>query len=371
MSAVLQALGIFLAGTVVFDGVHWLLHRLMASRVGLLRAIGGLHATHHRFLDRELRIHDELLRANLLRHVVPEYLTHLAVSGCALLLLPAAVVLPVVAAQTLVFLLILRCRGKDVNHRGIEVLRAYRPMYFCVPAYHALHHVHPDACFSSWIKTLDHLLGTGLSLAGRRVTISGADGPFGAELARLLRGSGAKEVRLLDDPAREEAQLRETDVLVLCRGAGGGEVPEADGASLVDLVERFASLVAGRRFPVEVWALAPPGAAFAGHARRWYGGGRIIYRHIALPGARPRDDAAWARAARVAFFFLRRGFNYVPAAASGRSLLDFLRFRLLVRPAPWGLVTHAPLSPGAPPDLPGVAPLDEILGELDRDRADR
>jgi len=257
MSVVLQALALFLAGTVVFDAIHWLLHRLMGSRVGVLRAVGGLHATHHRFLDRELRIHDELLRANLLRHVIPEYLTHLAVSACALLLLPAAVVLPVVAAQTLVFLFILRSGGKDVNHRGIEVLRAYRPMYFCAPAYHALHHVHPDAYFSSWIKTLDHLLGTGLSLEGRRVTISGADGPFGAEFARLVSASGVKEVRPLDEPARRDAQLRETDVLVLCGTPRGDGAPEADGEPMVELVERFAQASAGRRFPVEVWALAP------------------------------------------------------------------------------------------------------------------
>jgi antitoxin (DNA-binding transcriptional repressor) of toxin-antitoxin stability system len=36
-----------------------------------------------------------------------------------------------------------------------------------------------------------------------------------------------------------------------------------------------------------------------------------------------------------------------------------------------GLVTPAPLPPAAPPETRGVAPLDEILGELDADRADR
>jgi len=36
-----------------------------------------------------------------------------------------------------------------------------------------------------------------------------------------------------------------------------------------------------------------------------------------------------------------------------------------------GLVTPAPLPPGAPQETRGVAPLDEILGELDADRADR
>lgn len=36
-----------------------------------------------------------------------------------------------------------------------------------------------------------------------------------------------------------------------------------------------------------------------------------------------------------------------------------------------GVVTPAPLGPGAPPETAGVAPLAAILGELDRDRADR
>lgn len=36
-----------------------------------------------------------------------------------------------------------------------------------------------------------------------------------------------------------------------------------------------------------------------------------------------------------------------------------------------GVVTPAALPPGTPPETPGVAPLDKILGELDRDRAER
>ena len=36
-----------------------------------------------------------------------------------------------------------------------------------------------------------------------------------------------------------------------------------------------------------------------------------------------------------------------------------------------GVVTPAPLPPGAPPEAPAVAALDEILGGLDRDRAER
>ncbi|MEE8580964.1 MAG: hypothetical protein V3T33_05170 [Myxococcota bacterium] len=54
-----------------------------------------------------------------------------------------------IALHTGIFLYILRCRGLDLNPRPIRVLRAYRPSYFCLPEYHALHHVYPNAHLSS------------------------------------------------------------------------------------------------------------------------------------------------------------------------------------------------------------------------------
>jgi antitoxin (DNA-binding transcriptional repressor) of toxin-antitoxin stability system len=50
---------------------------------------------------------------------------------------------------------------------------------------------------------------------------------------------------------------------------------------------------------------------------------------------------------------------------------DRLPDALLAAAVRQGLVTPAPLPPGAPPEVRGVAPLNEILGELQRDRADR
>jgi len=82
--------------------------------------------------------------------------------------------------------------------------------------------------------------------------------------------------------------------------------------------------------------------------------------------------------------------EYIRLASTGETILITDRDRVvaeLVPPEPnradrlpdalladavrHGLVTPAPLPPGAPPETPGVARLDEILGELDRDRADR
>ena len=331
----IQVVLLLLASTVVFDVVHYALHRFSRSRLALLQAIGGLHATHHAFLDRELRIHDEYQRANLRRHVIPEYGTHITVSLGLLPVLPLRVVLPVMVIQTIVFLLILRCGGKDINHRGWKVLSAYRPSWFCLPAYHALHHIHPDAHMSSWIKLFDHVAGTGLSLAERRVVLTGASGSFGSELARRLQRSGVEEILRFEygrdfdehDVSRLEAPLRNADILVLCH-AGGDSDPQQCGDASVRAIELFREVTRERRFPPEVWALAP--GLQARHARRYWEDKRIIYRQF-FPGSVDLDTDHGARAARIAFFWLRRGMNWVPATFSPSALVGFVRFRYFVR----------------------------------------
>jgi antitoxin (DNA-binding transcriptional repressor) of toxin-antitoxin stability system len=56
-----------------------------------------------------------------------------------------------------------------------------------------------------------------------------------------------------------------------------------------------------------------------------------------------------------------------PASARAERLPD----ALIADAVRKGVVTPAALPPGAPPEAPGVAPLDTILAELDRDRAER
>ena len=349
-----QVVVLFLASTVVFDCVHYGLHVLADSRFRPLRRIGALHSAHHAFLDRNLEIDDAFLRANLVRHVIPEFLTQACFSLSLLWLLPPALVGSALALQLLVFLLILACKGKDVNHKPISTLRAYRPSWWCLPPYHALHHVSPDAHFSSWIKLFDRVAGKGVSFDGRRVAITGGESPFGGALRTLLERHGVSGIASLepgrdfdlDGTARLESALHDVDILILAHSDGGAGA--TGRPSYVAAIEQFKRAASDRKLPIEVWALGSQGEwtarpqsqasrAFARHARRYYVDDRIIYRHIAsapIRGPAGRGRLTAPLAARIAFFFIRRGFNYVPVTLSWTALLYFVSFRWFVRPAP-------------------------------------
>lgn len=320
-----QILAVFLASTVVFDLVHVTLHRLAASGNGLLRRIGDLHEVHHRFLDERLKIQPEFQTGNLTHHVIPEYLTQVSVSLALLAILPGRVVLPALALQTLVFALILRVRGIDVNHHSIDALAAYRPFYFCVPEYHAWHHAHPEAFFSSWIKTLDHALGSGSSLSGRRVVLTGGATPLGRALRPLLE-ERAESVGVFDGPAGPALakELSSLDVLVL-----------ADDESDRDLdgwIEKFCSSTKGRLLPPEVWCVGTPRALRdrTEHARRasaYFLDPRVVYRHLLVPSGALGDEAAARTASQRLMRGIERGFNFVPAAPGIAAVADYVRFR--------------------------------------------
>jgi hypothetical protein len=309
----LAILGVFLASTVVFDVVHATLHACLRARAAPLRALGSLHGWHHRFADCDLQIHEEWTRQNLRWHVIPEYLTHVSFSALLLLVLPTRWVIGALAIQTLVFVLILRARGMDINHRSIRHLRAYPPSYFCMPQYHALHHAWVDAHYSSWIKTLDHALGTGTQLAGRSVawaeSAGGKDDAFASALADELARIGARPLGAAHD---DHEGLRDLDILVV-RGDAG------------ESVGRFAKETVARRLPPEVWAVAPRAAT----TTRYWRDPRVLYRHLDVPAEARRDPAAARTAARRTLSGVRRGFNWVPAAGWVRGFVHYLQVRWL------------------------------------------
>jgi hypothetical protein len=254
---------------------------------------------------------------------VPEYLTQLAWSGAMLTWLPRAVVLGCAIWQTLLFALVLGFRGLDPNHRPVEILDAYRPSVLCSPAYHALHHVYPDAYWSAYTKVVDWIVGGGTCLAHRRFALVGGETPYGQALLARLAFAGVPDVRVVRTP--DPAMLATTDVLVLCDTA----TPEAIW------VESFIRATRTRQVPPEAWVvhMRPDDHL----ARHYHGDLRIIYRTVVLLGP-ARLDAA--RAARVALFLIRRGAHYVPTSLSPAALGGYLRFRRAVPRPP------APFLPG-------------------------
>jgi len=66
-----------------------------------------------------------------------------------------------------------------------------------------------------------------------------------------------------------------------------------------------------------------------------------------------------------------RGRAVAELIAPTRARADRIPHPLLADAVRRGLMTSASLPPGPPPASPGVAPLDEILHGVDRDRADR
>ena len=304
---------LWIAGVHFFDGVHWVLHKMMGSRWRGLRALASPHVMHHCWLDESLTTRWEYQRRNIWGHIVLEYTTQLVFSALLLLVLPFLAIAVCVALQTLVFAFVLSQRGLDVNHRAIEILDAYRPSFLAFPAYHALHHVYPEAHFSAYSKLIDYVVGGGTYLRGKRVALQGGDTPFGRALAEGLRREGVGEILPLIAP--DSNALAETDILGICDL----------NADRLAYVEAYVQATRHRQLPPEVWAVQEQ--VCDGLARHYYSDVRVTYRAIAIDAFALSDPTFSQRAARTALFFIRRGFNFVPAIRTPRALFDFHRFR--------------------------------------------
>ncbi len=311
--ALLLALPVWVAGTVVFDGIHWVLHLMLASRWRILRALAWPHSVHHVWLDRQLRVRWEHQRGNIWCHIVPEYLSQLAFTVLLLLVLPLNVVAATVFLQTGLFLFILSEQGLDINHRPIEMLDAYRPGFMAYPSYHALHHVYPNAYYSAYTKLVDYVVGGGTYLRGKCVAVQGRETPFGRALCQQLEREGVGVLLALESP--DAGALAPVDILVIADPAA----PE------IAFVEAFVHGTRERQLPPEVWAVHE--RPVHPTARHYYHDVRVTYRTIAVPELALRDPERARRATRAALFFIRRGLNYVPTTLAPTALRDFARFR--------------------------------------------
>jgi hypothetical protein len=355
---------IFIASTLLFDILHYLLHRWGKSRNPLLRTFARWHWVHHAFLDRRMRIHPNLVVSNIFFHVVPEYVTSMAGTLIFLLVFPWPPVAAVALLRTIMLVGTLKDEGMDFNHMTMRRVSGQQNLWWVGPSYHAMHHIYPDNFFSSFANMFDLIFGTTCQLSGRRFAVTGASGALGSALVRRLEKLGA-EVRTLKhgedyapgapDGARET--LEWADVLVLAHGAKSEDCDNANCRTFVELTDFFTWIGAERLTPPEVWAVgseaelhgdlgmdsmkayARSKRAFARHARGYYSSPDLIYRHIVPcgftsamgPGALSAD-----RVAAIALFLIRRGFRYVPVTVTTLAFWNYFRFLLLPHPAPTG-----------------------------------
>ena len=229
--------------------------------------------------------------ANVWCHLLLEYLTQLAFTAVLALALPVGIVVGVAVLQTLVFAMLLRDRGLDLNHRPQPIVEVARPMFFCPPAYHAQHHACPDAFFSSSVKVLDATIGTALDLRRRRVALVGGASPFGRAIRERLCAAGARDVVDLD--TADDPRAADVDLLVLAR----------DEPDLACEVEAYLRHAGDHQLPPEVWALVSEPRLPV--ARHYYGDRRLLFRPLLVPGE--PSEAELARSARLAFAFILRG----------------------------------------------------------------
>jgi len=355
LSIVLQGAALFFVGTVVFDLVHWMLHKFADSDWPLLARLGQLHESHHVFLDRDLDIRDEHRTENLVWHVVPEYLTRVLATLPFLWLFDAIAVVAVLGLHTAIFCGVLWGRGEDTNHFATDRLGSPSHSLFVGPDYHLRHHVYPEQFFSSVLRVFDWIAGTACPLEGRRVTMTGSSGAFGEPMADLLKEAGVESVTTLtfgvdwnyDDYAALEEILPETDILVLAHGSKVDHAMEANCESFVHMIEAFRRHGADRSVVPEIWAIGSEiechphwgneelkvykrsKVAYSRYARHYWAADDLLYRHI-VPSAftSPMGEGliSGRTAAKIALFLIRRGVEYIPVTYTGIALLNYPKF---------------------------------------------
>jgi hypothetical protein len=377
-----EGVALFLAASVLFDVVHYILHLFLKSPFGLLRRVGALHQAHHDFFTDTLQFDERYARANLVHHIIPEYANQVAFTLPGYFLFGPWPVAVAFAIETFIFVMVVFRRGMDEHHIAADrrpSRRNHAAGLFVTADYHSLHHIHPDRYFSSYVTLFDRLMGTACQVAGRRVALSGASGAFGSAMTRLLEREGAEVTPLKhgrdftgDDASPADETLRDADILVLCHGAKGEEAMSANCDSFVALIERFKALRTSPLRPIEVWAVgseieAHPSfgdpilegysrskRAFARHARRYYADRGLIYRHIVPSSFRSAMGGgliSGETAAKVALFLIRRGCRYVPVTYTGVALVNYFKFAWFTRPspAPVGAEIRRELEPAVGP----------------------
>ena len=359
---VLQAALVFVASTVLFDALHWTLHRWEGSSIPLLRRLSSWHWVHHKFLGVDMQINPAYARANIWFHILPEYLTSMAGTLIFLLVFPWPPIAAVAVLRTVMLVMTLREEGLDYNHMSMDRVGGQQNLLWVGDNYHAMHHVYPHNFFSSFANVFDLLAGTTCQIKGRRFLVTGASGAFGSAMVEKLTRAGAIVETAKSgvdfsagNYATIRAKLETADVLIMAHGAKTDDCWNANFVTFRDLTELFTEVGNTRLAPPEVWALgsevefhgdmgmdelkaySASKRAFAAKALDFYRSDALIYRHIvpsSFTSAMGKGAMSASTAADIALFFIRRGFRYVPVTFTGLAVLNYFRFRFLQKGQP-------------------------------------
>jgi hypothetical protein len=357
VSWILEGAVVFIASTALFDILHYLLHRWGKSSNPLLRLFASWHWVHHAFLDRKMRVHTDLTFKNVWFHILPEYLTSMAGTVIFLVVFPWPPIAALAVLRTVMLGMTIKEEGMDANHMARQRISGRQGLLWVGPDYHAMHHIYPENFYSSFSNVFDLVFGTTCQISGRRFLITGASGAFGSAIRqRIEKLGGIVETAKSGvdfgpgDYAPIEDKLKAADVLILSHGAKTDNCWNANYVTFVDLIDRFIATGKDRLVPPEVWALGSEAEihgdfgmasmvdytaskrAFAKHARGYYQNADVIYRHIvpsAFTSAMGPGPMSAATAARIALFFIRRGFCYVPVTFTTLAFWNYFRFRSL------------------------------------------
>ncbi|WDR05701.1 hypothetical protein PSQ90_15810 [Devosia rhodophyticola] len=357
-----QAFVVFVVSTLLFDALHYILHRWEGSRFKLLRTFSSWHWVHHKFLGLDMQINPAYARQNIWLHILPEYLTSMSGTLIFLLVFPWPPVALVAAIRTFMLFGTLKEEGLDFNHMSMDRVGGQQGLLWVNQNYHAMHHVYPHNFFSSFVNIFDLMFGTTCQIMGRHFLVTGSNGAYGAAMVEKLKSLGGivetaksgADFAPGDYSAMQE-KLERADVLVLAHGAKTDHCWDANYTTFVDMIDRFIEIGKSRLAPPEVWALgseielhgdlgmdelkdyAASKRAFAARAREYYASPALIYRHI-VPSSFTSSMGKGAMSAKTAvamtLFFVRRGFSYVPVTLTTMALWNYFRFRYFQKTEP-------------------------------------
>lgn len=344
----------FLLSTLLFDIIHYFLHQSAKSKLPLLKQLASIHTPHHLFFTSNLKINHLWQKKNLKQHILLEYLIQImGILLCSFFFSLPAIILAILFT-TCISSYILFCGGLDKRHTQQDTIQPYRGSIFVDAAYHALHHIYPNKFFSSYIKLLDIILGTGHKLAGKKIVMTGASGALGSNMRRLLEQEGALVTTFkygvdytYDHYDKLKNDLVHTDILFLCHGAKYDQAQQANCDSFVKIIELYKKVHRNSILPPEIWAVgseiechpyfgikklrnyAISKRNFARYARQYYHDSAIQYRHLvhsAFTSQMGPGLITAKLAAKITLFFLKRGFKYIPVTYTGFALINYLRF---------------------------------------------